>query len=357
VLKYELLYDSENNNAGDFLLLQIVNSIVQTDNSSNVYYELKVYVLPQSNYVNCETFFKNPRNIVCLTQAVQSSPAPIPLDGEGYVGYVANTAITGLTATSGATAVDSSDITKLTEILLVGLDSNNNSWIDDFSGKTMYSINIHYKTSSIEYEVISTDYNPAGIGKIQITLGNIIRNGFNSKTAINESANILEVRQGIMYFFNFEEIQNQSDGRVITSTGSADGLKAEENLTFKNNQLKVSGDTFIYGELYQQSIETNITTNGNHNIISIPTNSGSTFEYTYYVEEDTTGGFRAGKVLGAVNSSGTVTVFTDTSTADGTSTTEDIEFSTVISGSNLILRATTTNNTTWNVKVKVEILF
>ena len=50
-------------------------------------------------------------------------------------------------------------------------------------------------------------------------------------------------------------------------------------------------------------------------------------------------------------------MYTDYSTSDGTDTTEDIVFSTLISGSNIILRATTTNSTIWDVKIKSEILF
>ena len=357
IIKYELLYDSPNNDAGDFLLLQIVNSGQFFDNSGNPYIQFGVYISPNSNYNACDGFFKNPRNIVCLSRQTQSSPAPIPLDGEGYVGYIGSTTISGATVVSGSTAVDNTDITQITEILLAGLDANNNSWVDEFSANTMYSIDINYKTSSIQYEVTSTSYNSASIGKLQVNLGRILKNGFNSKTAIENSANILAERQAVTYFFNFETIPNQSNGRVITSTGSGDGLQPEENLTFINNTLNVTGDTIVTGNIYQRSTQTSITTNGNHNVLTIPVSSGSSFEYTYFVEEQTTSGFRTGQVLAAIDSTGSVTVYTDTSTPDGTSTTEDISFSTVISGSNLILRATTTNNTTWDVKVRAEIIF
>mgnify|MGYP000159176128 FL=1 len=61
--------------------------------------------------------------------------------------------------------------------------------------------------------------------------------------------------------------------------------------------------------------------------------------------------------MAAVNLDKDETVYTDTSTIDGTSSTQDIEFSTVISGGNLILRATTSNTTTWVVKISVEVVF
>jgi hypothetical protein len=61
--------------------------------------------------------------------------------------------------------------------------------------------------------------------------------------------------------------------------------------------------------------------------------------------------------MAAINLDKDETVYTDISTNDGTNTTQDIEFSTVISGNNLVLRATTSNSTTWVVKVSVEIVF
>ena len=62
--------------------------------------------------------------------------------------------------------------------------------------------------------------------------------------------------------------------------------------------------------------------------------------------------------MAAVNTDKDETVYTLThQRLDGTSSTEDIEFSTVISGGNLILRATTSNTTTWVVKVSVEVVF
>ena len=74
------------------------------------------------------------------------------------------------------------------------------------------------------------------------------------------------------------------------------------------------------------------------------------------MEEQTTEGFRSGIVMAGVNDSGT-TAFTDLSTPDGSSTTENIVFSTAVVNSDLILRATNSNNTDWNVKVGVEIVF
>jgi hypothetical protein len=145
---------------------------------------------------------------------------------------------------------------------------------------------------------------------------------------------------------------------VITYDGDGTGT-VESNLTFNGvtNNLLISGDSVQYGNSYQQSVSTTITTNGNHNLVSLPTTGGSSYEYTYYVNEQSTSGFRTGKVLAAVSKTGTSTVYTDYSTSDGTDTTEDIVFSTLISGSNIILRATTTNSTIWDVKIKSEILF
>ena len=151
---------------------------------------------------------------------------------------------------------------------------------------------------------------------------------------------------------------NTIDG-VITYNGV--GGNVESNLLFNgdNDTLTISGDSYTYGNDYKKSADTEITTNGNHTIVTIPvsTISGSSLHYNYYVEEQSTGGFRTGKIMAAVNRSADTTVYTDNSTVDGTATTNDIVFSTVISGNNLILRATTTNNTTWYVKVGTEIIF
>ena len=146
---------------------------------------------------------------------------------------------------------------------------------------------------------------------------------------------------------------------VITYNGS--GGSVESNLLFNgdNDTLTISGDSYTYGNDYKKSADTEITTNGNHNIIttSISSISGSSLHYNYYVEEQSTGGFRTGKIMAAVNRAADTTVYTDNSTVDGTANTNDIVFSTVISGNNLILRATTTNSTTWYVKVGTEIIF
>lgn len=163
----------------------------------------------------------------------------------------------------------------------------------------------------------------------------------------------------LIYDFDDENstLENDYLKFVVSNIWGAPLLNDSDFITlFNNDELCIEFDLFECVK-YQKTVDVDVNTNGNHNIISIPTSSGSTFEYTYFVQEGTTRGFRAGKVLAAVNESGTVTVFSDTSTVDGTDTTEDIEFSTVISGSNLILRAITTNSTTWNVKAKVEVLF
>jgi hypothetical protein len=150
---------------------------------------------------------------------------------------------------------------------------------------------------------------------------------------------------------------NTTDGLISYGTPSI-GI-VESNLTFNgsNNTLTLSGDSITNGVEYQQTEDTNTVTNGNHNIYSIPLTSGCTFEYTYFVEEDNTGVFRSGKILTSLNNSKTNVVYNDYSTIDGIGTTEDIEFESLISGSNLILRAVTTNNTQWTIKIKLNVLF
>ena len=116
-------------------------------------------------------------------------------------------------------------------------------------------------------------------------------------------------------------------------------------------------DSVTNGVEYQQTESTTTVTNGNHNIYTIPLTSGCTFEYTYFVEENNTGVFRSGKILTSLNNSKTNVVYNDYSTEDGIGSTEDIEFESLISGSNLVLRAVTTNNTQWTIKIKLNVLF
>ena len=156
----------------------------------------------------------------------------------------------------------------------------------------------------------------------------------------------------------FLDLDGDTVNGVITYDGDGTGT-VESNLTFDGitNNLLISGDSVQYGNIYQQSVNTTITTNGNHNLISLPTTGGSSYEFTYYVNEQSTSGFRTGKILSAISKNGSNNVFTDYSTIDGIFNTNDIVFSTLISGGNIILRATTTNSTIWDVKVRTEILF
>jgi len=150
---------------------------------------------------------------------------------------------------------------------------------------------------------------------------------------------------------------NTTDGLISYGTPSI-GI-VENNLTFNgdNNTLTLSGDSVTNGVEYQQTESTTTVTNGNHNIYTIPLTSGYTFEYTYFVEENNTGVFRSGKILTSLNNSKTNVVYNDYSTEDGIGSTEDIEFESLISGSNLVLRAVTTNNTQWTIKIKLNVLF
>lgn len=150
---------------------------------------------------------------------------------------------------------------------------------------------------------------------------------------------------------------NTTDGLISYGTPSV-GI-VENNLTFNgdNNTLTLSGDSVTNGVEYQQTESTTTVTNGNHNIYTILLTSGCTFEYTYFVEENNTGVFRSGKILTSLNNSKTNVVYNDYSTEDGIGSTEDIEFESLISGSNLVLRAVTTNNTQWTIKIKLNVLF
>lgn len=172
-------------------------------------------------------------------------------------------------------------------------------------------------------------------------------------TGITDSDLVLKESEGGGF-----EVDGSTVNGLITYDGDDTGT-AQSNITFdgSTNELSVTGNTTFNGVIYHQTESTTTVTNGNHNIYSLPILSGSTAEFMYWVEENTTGAFRAGKIISAVNLAGDTTVYYDNSTTDGVGSTEDIYFETLISGSNLILRAVTSNDTQWSIKIKITSLF
>jgi hypothetical protein len=91
----------------------------------------------------------------------------------------------------------------------------------------------------------------------------------------------------------------------------------------------------------------------NSNIYTIPSSSGTSAFFDYYVYNSTTGAYRAGTVLSVWN--GSIVSYTDTSTADLVASTSGIEFIVDIVSTEVRLIASITTGT-WKVKIGVKII-
>jgi hypothetical protein len=88
-------------------------------------------------------------------------------------------------------------------------------------------------------------------------------------------------------------------------------------------------------------------------IMTIPTANGTSAFFDYYVNNSSTGAYRAGTVMCVWSSS--AVAYTDTSTPDLVASTAGIEFTVDISASNVRLNAVITAGT-WKVKVGTRVI-
>ena len=126
---------------------------------------------------------------------------------------------------------------------------------------------------------------------------------------------------------------------------------AETNLTFDGSILKVTGDTLTLGDEFVRSANVSDLGSGNgQEILSIPTTSGNSATFDYYVSNGSD--FRGGTVLVAWN--GSTTAFTDYSADSGDTT--GFSWTATISGGNVQLQANIASGS-WTVKVGSRIVF
>ena len=126
----------------------------------------------------------------------------------------------------------------------------------------------------------------------------------------------------------------------MTATGTAGLLQGEPNMRF-------DGTNFYLSSYSGGSVSSNTT------LITIPTASGNSAVFDYFVSDSGGANTRAGTVMTAW--AGSATVFTEYSTPDIGSTT-GISFSTSSDGTNVTLSAVVTTGT-WTVKVGSRIMF
>ena len=113
----------------------------------------------------------------------------------------------------------------------------------------------------------------------------------------------------------------------------------------------ISGEPILQvnsnGGIYINS-STNYGLTSNSTIYSIDSSGGNAFYFDYSVSEISTGGMRAGTII--CISDGSNVEFTDTSTADLISSTNEISFDIGISGSNILLYSLISSGE-WDVRV------
>jgi hypothetical protein len=136
-------------------------------------------------------------------------------------------------------------------------------------------------------------------------------------------------------------IINNAEGRILTATGTQGEAYAESNL--------VSDGTNLFMSSYSGG-----SVNSNTTLITIPTTSGYSGFFDYYVSDGTNS--RAGTVMSVWNNSNSQ--FTDYSTSDLGGPTTGITFSTSVinAGSDVVLQAIVGSGT-WTVKVGARIIF
>ena len=136
---------------------------------------------------------------------------------------------------------------------------------------------------------------------------------------------------------------------MLTATGNQGEANAEANMTFNGSLLTVTGDTKVIGDDFISSASES-GVNATKTILTVPTASGSTGIFDYFVSNGTA--FRGGTVIVAWN--GSTVAYTDYSADSGDST--GLSWVAQISGSDLLLRANISSGT-WTVKVGARVVF
>jgi len=109
----------------------------------------------------------------------------------------------------------------------------------------------------------------------------------------------------------------------------------------------------LYGSERVQSDSSSSLGIGTNIITTIPTTSGNSAHFEYYVVNGT-GSARTGIVMSVWDN--TTATFTDTSTTDLNGSTEGISFTVTVSGGNVRLNGVVTLGV-WTVKVGTRIIF
>lgn len=251
-LKYEVLYDDTNNNVGDYIVFELVEPVTtNTDGNSQTFYILKsIILLDQSNINSCLGFFSKPNNIVCLSEVSQVALLPPPPGGNEVMYTVESFSPTDRPSVTGTTVIDNSDITSLsgttlrvTSTDLTGTDNENRL------SSTISNVSLNYLGCEITYEVTDqTHYGASGgiPAYEEITLGDIITNGFDSPRGLKYSASTITTGNTMYMRFDTSTggiVINPGEDRLTTSNGSTNKVVAQPNLKFSGDVLYITAVT------------------------------------------------------------------------------------------------------------------
>ena len=151
----------------------------------------------------------------------------------------------------------------------------------------------------------------------------------------------------------FSTVQDPGLTRILTSDGTTDGAIAQSGLTYDGTQLKVSGDTIVYGDNYVHSTGQTSISSGTTIITTIPVSSGSSVNFEYVIKNGS-GYMRAGVVMSVWDNSNTT--FTDYSTPDLNGTTLPFVWDVDVNSGLVRLRAVISSGT-WTINVGSRIIF
>lgn len=250
--KYQCLGYDPVNSPGDYIIVEVLQpAVAELDESNNTYYRIIGQVInDESDIINCSLFFSKPNNLICVTEVSQIALLPPPPGGNEVVYIVDRIGVGERPSTTGTTAIDSSNITGLSGTTLrvastdlTGTDNENRL------SSTIGNVSLNYLGCEITYEVTDQRHFPASGGipaYEEITLGDIITNGFDSPRGLRYSAST--VTTGNTMYMRFDTstdgiVVNPGEDRLTTSNGSTNEVVAQPNLKFSGDVLYITAVT------------------------------------------------------------------------------------------------------------------
>jgi len=247
--RYLCLYDDVVNSAGDYITVEIIQDVTtSTDTSGNTFYILKgLVLLDESDIINCTLFFSKPNNLICVNEVSQIAQSPPPPGSDEIPYIVERIGSFERPTVTGSTSIESSDITSLsgTTLRVTNIDSTGTNNTNRITSTISY-VTMSYLGCEITYEVdsqVSAGTNPT---YEEITLGDIVTNGFNSPRGVKYSASTISTGTSMNIRFDTSAsnvVINPGEDRLTTSNGSTNKVVAQPNLKFSGDVLYITSVT------------------------------------------------------------------------------------------------------------------